>query len=542
MSVLNVRTQTLDHLGLIAGLCHHIGLIELIDRLIPRQRTVSVGQAVQAMILNGLGFTSRALYLTPEFFENKPIDVLISPGIAADELNAYTLARALDDIYEYGATELFAQVASHACNVFGLRPSAGHLDTTSISLSGKYLEDDEEPTAVSITHGWSKDAQPDLKQLMVVLLCAYKSQIPTWFAVQSGNKSDKVSLVESIESFHQQIKDAPEPYVTIFDAAGYSAENIQRISGRTHFLSRVPATIKEVQALCESATISTMTQAHDPRYRYQIHNMNYGGIQQRWLLVHSQANEDTHKATLQRQLEKERKSIETALKRQAKVKLHCANDARKQMELIARSWKLHLVSDIEVIEHKTHGKRGRPSADAVPEITYSATANTITINEQAYTRALQKAGLFVLGTDAPEERLSTEQILEDYKAQSSSVERGFRFLKSPEFFADGMYLQTKERIIAMMMVMTLCLLVYALCEHHLRAELKKRNVTVPDQKGKATQKITMRRVYQMFEGIHLLLRFGDGPPLRQILNLKPVHILILQLLGSHFQKIYGVPS
>jgi hypothetical protein len=50
---LKVRTQRLDHLGLIAGLCNRIGLISLIDRLIPSKRRVSVGQAVQALILNG---------------------------------------------------------------------------------------------------------------------------------------------------------------------------------------------------------------------------------------------------------------------------------------------------------------------------------------------------------------------------------------------------------------------------------------------------------------------------------------------------------
>jgi transposase len=50
-------------------------LIEQIDAKIgPNKRKVSVGQAVQAMVLNGLGFVSRPLYLSPEFFENKPVE------------------------------------------------------------------------------------------------------------------------------------------------------------------------------------------------------------------------------------------------------------------------------------------------------------------------------------------------------------------------------------------------------------------------------------------------------------------------------------
>jgi hypothetical protein len=36
------------------------------------QRGVMVGESVLALVLNGLGFVSRPLYLTPAFFETKP--------------------------------------------------------------------------------------------------------------------------------------------------------------------------------------------------------------------------------------------------------------------------------------------------------------------------------------------------------------------------------------------------------------------------------------------------------------------------------------
>jgi transposase len=75
-------TQDLDHLGIVAGVCQQIGLIEQINARVPDTgRKVSVGQAVQAMVLNGLGFVGRALYLTPEFYRTKPLDLLIGEGI-----------------------------------------------------------------------------------------------------------------------------------------------------------------------------------------------------------------------------------------------------------------------------------------------------------------------------------------------------------------------------------------------------------------------------------------------------------------------------
>lgn len=68
----NCHTERIDHLGIVSGICQEIGLIEKVNTHIGTNgRQVSVGQAVQTMVLNGLGFVGRALYLTPEFFRNK---------------------------------------------------------------------------------------------------------------------------------------------------------------------------------------------------------------------------------------------------------------------------------------------------------------------------------------------------------------------------------------------------------------------------------------------------------------------------------------
>ena len=68
-------SKLLNHLGLVGGMHDELGLGEFIDSLIPHdkeKRVVSVGQAVKALVLNGLCFANRALYLTPNFFEDKP--------------------------------------------------------------------------------------------------------------------------------------------------------------------------------------------------------------------------------------------------------------------------------------------------------------------------------------------------------------------------------------------------------------------------------------------------------------------------------------
>jgi hypothetical protein len=55
MTEITYRTERLDHLGIVTGICDEIGLVNLIDRLVPApRRQVTIGQAVEAMIITGL--------------------------------------------------------------------------------------------------------------------------------------------------------------------------------------------------------------------------------------------------------------------------------------------------------------------------------------------------------------------------------------------------------------------------------------------------------------------------------------------------------
>ncbi|GBC62466.1 transposase [Desulfonema ishimotonii] len=71
-----------DHLGIVAGVIKDLKLIEMIDERIEpdKQEEISTGEAVAGMILNGLGFSQKPLSLTPQFFKNKPIDLLQNSG------------------------------------------------------------------------------------------------------------------------------------------------------------------------------------------------------------------------------------------------------------------------------------------------------------------------------------------------------------------------------------------------------------------------------------------------------------------------------
>jgi transposase len=90
-----LQTQAMDHHGLVAGVCKDIKVAALINARLPSdpQRKVSPGKSVVSMLLNGLGFTNRRLYLTPQFFANKPVERLLDAPISAEDLTDYLRER-----------------------------------------------------------------------------------------------------------------------------------------------------------------------------------------------------------------------------------------------------------------------------------------------------------------------------------------------------------------------------------------------------------------------------------------------------------------
>ena len=73
----------------------------------------------------------------------------------------------------------------------------------------------------------------------------------------------------------------------------------------------------------------------------------------------------------------------------------------------------------------------------------------------------------MLATNDLSESLTVEKMLSLYKSQQS-VEQDFRFLKSPDFLASSLYLKKPERIEALLMIMTCCLMIYAALEYKIR--------------------------------------------------------------------------
>lgn len=534
--------ERLDHLGIVAGVCQEIGLAEWLDAQEPGNRQqVSVGIATVAMVLNGLGFSNRQLYLVPQFFANKPVEHLLGAGITAEMLNDDCLGRTLDWLYAHDLTQLFAGIARQTRRIFGIKAEQVHVDTTSFSVSGDYARAEEtaEPAAIAITYGYSRDHRDDLKQWMLALATTHDGDVPLFLQPLAGNSSDKGSLLAVITAIQAQLREVDEEAsVYVADNGVYSEANMRQLNqAGVKWISRVSETLTEAKTLLQEGN-PTWQQSEDGTVHWFTRQMALPQGSERWVVVRTQASLQRAQQSVQRQVSKAQSTWEQKCWHLSHRRFACEADARAAVEQELKGKPVWLEMHSELVAHPQYAGKGRPRKDASPTSYQWQVATTVTVNQkQVEQEALRKAG-WIVGTNVLDPAaLSDQQLVTTYKDQGG-VERGFRFLKDPLFLASSVFVKKPERIMALSFIMVLCLLIYRLAEFRLRSRLAQTQQMIPDQVQKPTACPTMRWVFQCFEGIELLHVQTAATSLVLVLRLQPVHRLILTLLGPLYEKIY----
>ena len=506
-----IQTLSMDHHGLVAAVCKDLGIAEKINWRIGKadeRRVVSTGKATVAMILNGLGFTNRRLYLTHQFFETKPTEILLDEPIKASDITDYTLGHALDEIAEYGTSKLFGEVAFEVAIENNLLGRLNHIDTTSLSVDGEYNTktqgDEGEPSTIKITYGHSKDYRPDLKQLVLSLVVNGPSSMPLFMEPLSGNSSDKNSFHETIkkvEDFKKQIN-LEKNFKWVADSALYTPDKLLKHNDCL-WLTRVPETIKEAKELVQKSECEIEWKELEKGYKIAQHVSHYGGIEQRWLLVYSEQAYAREQKTFEKNLEKKDDVLKKILWHLGNEIFDCEQDAESALNKIVIKNRLYVITS-QVVEVKKYAKKGKPKSGEEKIVIGFKVESSFERNEEEINKMLNKKGRFILATnDLDKENYPDQLMLSEYKEQQN-VEGGFRFIKDPWFMLDSIFLKSPKRIEALMMVMTLCLMVYNIAQYKLRNQLKEKNETLPNQLNKQIQNPTVRWIFQIMEGIGIV--------------------------------------
>lgn len=559
---IELKTLTMDHHGLVAAIGKLLKIEEKVNARLPMQNkkdSLTRGQSVMAMIINGLGFVERRLYMVQNFFQNKPTELLLGKGVTADKINDDILGRTLDAIHDYGETKFFSEIAFE----IGLENDAftskfARLDTTSVSVEGDYknshienlmdtneviISPEDKIGKFSITHGYSKDHRPDLKQFVLSLTTSGPADFPVWMEALSGNSSDKENFIHTIKKANklQQELKRSENFIWIADAALYTKSKLLSEKNLISWITRVPETINEAKDIIQLPTSDL--QWTDLKNGYSISPIlsNYGEVEQRWIIVFSQKAFENEINTIDLMIEKKELLLKKAIKKMEKTGFHCAKDAETEFDKFKKNYSLFKLEST-IISKIDRKRKGNKDKDKVIENKYFNYEIKYEIETEEILKLKNSRGRFILATNVLDvDKVTDSMILSEYKNQSK-VENGFKFIKDSSFFAADIYLKTPSRISALMVVVMLCLMIYNVGQFHIRQILEKNADTIPNQLKKPIKNPTLKWIFQCFRGISIV-QFIDqyGNKIKEfVTNLTELHKKIIRYFGELAMNIFNL--
>jgi transposase len=531
---MKLSTLSLDHLGLAAGVFDELGISEVIDEAIPKTRDHKLPHSaiIKGLVINGLGFAERRLYIYPSYFKDLALERLFGPGVSPEDFNEDTVGRTLDRINRFGSTRLFNLIAMKCMQKFAFGTQLLHVDTTSFSVHGQYEGDDCQP-AIEITLGHPKDGRWDLKQFVLAMV-TNQYGIPLFVQAHSGNKSDKKTLIETIENLKSNLNFSDKNYI-VADSAIFSSENINLLGDRTLWITHVPLTVGEAKELVNRNL--NMKPCSDDGCSIFETSVNYGNINQKWVVVDSREMHARKAKTFDKQIEKEFTQARKSIKKLGNIVFACVADAIKAADRWLSENPHFLLRNVRtcMISRRIGAKRGRPKKGESLDTGFIVEAE-VDRDEQIIASERDKLGRFVLASN--DITLDGELMLQYYKGQNA-VEKGFRFLKDKSFRVAEVYLKKEARIEALSMIMVLSLLIYSIAEWILRKRLKETGQTVLNQLGKPTQSPTLKWVFQKFRNINEAIFELKDSVHREIINLDEEQRKIIRLFGQRCEKFYN---
>lgn len=531
-----IDASDVSFLPIVAAYARELGVVEEINRLCGRTKGVNAGQVCLALVLDTL--TGRSpLFRLEDSFGHLDVELLLGEGISVVQLNDDAVGRVLDRLYDVGTNKILSAVALRAVKLFDLDVSHVHQDTTSRSVYGDYelREEGDSLPPFLITHGFSKDKRPDLKQLIHSLLCV-DDGIPIYTKCEDGNASDKVINKNLIRKMVERMKElGQDNFVYVADSALITKENLRLMDDEKNgfrFLSRLPMTFHEcgnaiAGAVDEEAWTDLGTPAAEsgtgkrkPAH-YHGHEtvVTIEEVMYRTLVVHSDAHDERRLKKIAKEVEQDRAEMMRVKQDIEKIPFACLPDAQAAADRLQAGKYHNLIGEIR--EVPVYAK-GRPKADGSRKIvgkTYRFFLE-VELRKDDLERAHKEAGCFVLITNEPFESeggMSSLGLLRLYKDQHS-IEQNFGFLKDP-LIVNALFLKSPKRIEALGLILVLALMVWRLMERTMRMSLRESGSKVTGWDKKLTSRPTSFMMTTKFLSI-IVLRLGGrrrlGNPLRAV--------------------------
>jgi len=527
-----IESYPVKHLPIVKAYADRLGLVELVNHLVPSEMDLPPGDYFLGMVLDTLSGRN-PLYRLEHFFEDQDTELLLGKEIDAKRFNDVNVGRFLDKVFDVGAAKIFKEISMRAVSIFGLDCRHVHFDTTSRSVYGDYETYGNDP--FEITYGHSKDHRPDLKQFLISMLCVDRN-VPVFGKIEDGNASDKSVNHDVLSEISKHMAAhglGTGAFIYIADSAAITKKNLKAIGKDILFISRLPATFNECDRAIKEAVkkntwedvgviAKTKQTAKRPAAHYKSYETEVTLYREtyRAVVIHSSAHDRRRQKRIERKLLEDKKTLTGKCNEIKKLDYFCREDAKAAANKLSAEPCTYYRINTQVEEKPIYGK-GRPRKDGfqkIKEMRYVVSAY-IAEDVVAVTTFREQAGCFVMITNVARETeeigYDSKAILEAYKDQYG-IEQDFGFLKDP-VIVNSVFLKKPERIEVLGLILLTSLLIWRLMERSMRQYVERTGKKLPGWDCKPTDRPTSFMMTTKFTGI-MVIKIGNERRLS-----KPLH-------------------
>jgi transposase len=521
--------------GALPVLNHFIERMGLEQELRLALKNSGYADALLALLKN-IVVDRNALYAVGEWIALYDVGLVAQGKIGDDKLG-----RALDRLFAADRATLQTRIVLAVVNGFDLKIERIHNDTTSVMVRGAY--DHQNPKAIQLKRGHSKERRPDLKQLVYSLCVTNDGAVPVHFKAYDGNQTDDGIHLETWNRLRTLLQHPGFIYVA--DCKLCTEKNLRTIDGeRGFFVTVVPKTRSEVQTFADAVLSGDVRWEEILRKRADRDEKMFDVIEcavgpyhlrEGFTLFWYRSSQKKKRDVRDRgeRIERTIERLESLdLGRMRGPKTDAAIRSRVDRIIAQHGAAEWITVEIkwDAVEKFKAITRGKPTADTIfRRIIQQVPRLHVGTDAANIARSAAMDGIFPLTTNTKEKSVDVFKI---YKYQPR-IEKRHALLKST-LEAAPIWLKKNTRIEALMFLEFLGQMVAALIERELRQKMVANNVdllcSLPE--GRPSKTPTIEQLLRLFEnqnkhalydGDHLIRHFADP--------LTPVQSQILQLLS-----------